>query len=78
MKIYKPFNLTPRNIRNHARKTSTIPIMPQVSVWLNVPRARVGSRPGVTKNKSVNTYNPPANTRNDIITVNFVGGVQAI
>jgi len=78
MKNYRPFTFTPRNIRNHARKTSPIPIMPQVSVWLNVPRARVGSRPGVTKNKSVNTYNPPANARNDKITVIFVGGVQAI
>ena len=78
MNNYKPFIFTPRNIRNHARKTRAIAIIPHTSVELNAPRARVGSRPGDTKNKSVNTYNPPANKRNDIITVIFVGGVQAI
>ena len=78
MKIYKPFNFTPRNIRNHARKTSPIPITPQVSEGVNVPREKEGNTPENPKNISVNTNNPPANTRNDKITVIFVGGVQAI
>ena len=78
MKNYNPFNLTPRNIKNQARKTSPIPIMPQVSVLLKVPRAKTGSRLGVIKNKSINTYNPPTNTRRENVTVHFVGGVQAI
>ena len=78
MKNYKPFNFTPRNIRNHARKTRPIPIIPHTSVELNVPRGKAGSTPISPKNNSINTKSPPANRRNVKITVNFVGGVQAI
>ncbi len=78
MKNYKPFNLTPRNIRNQARKTSPIPIMPQVSLELKVPRAKMGSTSVYPNNNSVNTNSPPANTRKEKVTVHFVGGVQAI
>ncbi|MBA7568867.1 hypothetical protein ES708_10603 [subsurface metagenome] len=78
MKNYKPFNLTPRNIRNHARKTSPIPIIPHTSAELNVPKAKVGSTLVYSNNNSLNTNNPPDNTRNEKTTVHFVGGVQAI
>ena len=78
MKNYKLSNFNPRNINHHAKNISPVPIMPQVSVWLSVPRAREGSRSGVTKNKSANTKTPPANRRNDKITINFVSGVQVI
>ncbi len=78
LKNYKPFNFTPRNIRNQAKKTSPIPITPQVSEGVNVPRAKAGNTPENPKNISVNTNNPPANTRKENITVHFVGGVQAI
>ncbi len=78
MKNYKSSNFNPRNIRSHAKKTSTVPIMPQDSVWLNIPRARGGSTPVSPKNKPVNTYNPPAIARIDKITIPFVSGVQAI
>jgi len=78
MKNYKPFNFTPRNIRNQARKTSPIPIMPQICVEVNVPRGKGGSRPVSAKNNSINTNNPPTNRRNAKITVNLVGGVQGI
>ena len=78
MKNYKLSNFTPRNIRNQARKTSPIPITPQVSEGVNVPRAKEGNTPENPKNISVNTKNPPANRRNDKITINFVSGVQAI
>ena len=78
MKNYKPFTFTPRNIRNQARKTNVIPIIPQTSVELNVPRGKGGSTPGSPNIASINTYNPPTTMRSDKITVNFVGGVQAI
>ena len=78
MKNYKPVNFTPRNIRNQARKTSPIPIIPHTCVEVKVPRGKAGSKPVSPKNNSINTNNPPANRRNVKITVNFVGGVQAI
>ena len=78
MKNYKPFNFTPRNIRNQARKTRLIPMMPQVCVELNVKRGKGGSKPVSAKNNSINTNNPPTNRRKEKITVNFDGGVQGI
>jgi len=78
MKNYKPFTFTPRNIRNHARKTSPIAIIPHTSAELNAPRGKAGSTAVYPNNNSLNTNNPPANTRNEKTTVHFVGGVQAI
>ena len=78
MKNYKLSNFNPRNINHHAKNISPVPIAPQVSVWLSVPRAKEGNTPENPKNISVNTKNPPANRRNDKITINFVSGVQAI
>ena len=78
MKNYKSSNFNPRNINHHAKNISPIPIMPQVSVELNVPRAKAGSTPVSPKNKTTNTNNPPTNRRIDKIMINFVIGVQAI
>jgi hypothetical protein len=76
---YNPFTLTPRNIKNQARKTNPIPIIPQVSVELKVPKANVGRiPPAIAKKISINTNSPIAKSKKLKITVNFVGGVHAI
>ena len=75
---YKPFNLTPRNIKNHARKTNPIPMMPQVSRELKGPKTNTGRMPVSEKKSSINMYNPPAKSKKLNSTVNFVGGVHAI
>ena len=75
---YKPFKSTPRNIKNQARKTSPIPMIPHVSVELKVPKANTGNIPVSEKKSSINMNNPPAKSKKLKITVNFVGGVHAI
>lgn len=75
---YKPFSRTPKNIRNHARKTNPIPMMPQVSRELKGPKANTGRMPVSEKKSSINMNNPPAKSKKLKSTVNFVGGVHAI
>jgi len=75
---YNPFSLTPKNIKNQARKTSPIPMIPQVSRELKGPKANAGRMPVNEKKSSINMNNPPAKSKKLKSTVNFVGGVHAI
>ena len=75
---YNPFNLTPRNIKNQARKTNPIPKMPHHWSEVKVPKVNAGSMPVRLKKCSININNPPAKSKKLKITVNFVGGVHAI
>ncbi len=65
-------------MKNHARKTNAIPMMPHVSVELKVPKANTGRMPVSEKKSSISMNNPPAKSKKLSSTVNFVGGVHAI